>query len=237
MSPRIQPAAGVKESAIPADARSDDQRFAALRRAMVEEQIRARGISSERVLEAMRTVPRHLFVPPERIDSAYADHPIEIGEGQTISQPFMVAAMAAVLELRGTETVLEVGTGSGYSAAVLSLLAARIYTVEKYPMLAESARQRLDGLGYRNVFVEIGDGSAGFPSGAPFDAIAVAAAAPKVPAPLAEQLAEGGRLVVPVGESENQELVLATKTNGTVSSRVVAYCRFVPLMGRYGFGG
>ncbi len=204
---------------------------------MVEEQIRARGISSARVLEAMRTVPRHLFVPSEHIDSAYADHPIEIGEGQTISQPFMVAAMAAALDLRGTESVLEVGTGSGYSAAVLSLLAMKVYTIERYASLADSARQRLARFGYRNIYVYTDDGSAGLSSAAPFDAIAVAAAAPRMPKPLTEQLGEGGRLVVPVGAGEDQELILATKSNGEIRSRTVAYCRFVPLTGRYGFGG
>jgi protein-L-isoaspartate(D-aspartate) O-methyltransferase len=222
---------------MPIERNPDDERFAALRRAMVEEQMRDRGIRSEQVLSAMLAVPRHLFVPKEHLDSAYADRPMEIGEGQTVAQPFMVAAMAEALELSGTEKLLEVGTGSGYSAAVLSLLAAQVYTIEKYPSLAAEARRRLDGLGRQNVFVYAGDGSVGLQSAAPFGAISVAAAAPHVPAPLVDQLAESGRMVIPVGDSENQELLLVTKIGRKIDSRRLHYCRFVPLTGRHGFAG
>jgi protein-L-isoaspartate(D-aspartate) O-methyltransferase len=234
---RIKSPACLEEFAMPIGRNPDGEPFAALRRAMVEEQMRARGIRSEQVLRAMLAVPRHLFVPEEHLDSAYADRPIEIGEGQTVAQPFMVAAMAEALELSGAERVLEVGTGSGYSAAVLSFLAAQVYTIEKYPSLAAEARRRLDGLSCRNVFVYAGDDSVGLQSAAPFDAISVAAAAPDVPAPLVDQLAESGRMVIPVGNSENQELLLVTKRGGKIDSRRLHYCRFVPLTGRHGFAG
>jgi len=237
VNPRIKWSTRLEEFAMPIERNPDDEPFAALRRAMVEEQMRARGIRSERVLSAMLAVPRHLFVPEVHLDSAYADRPIEIGEGQTVAQPFMVAAMAEALELSGAEKVLEVGTGSGYSAAVLSLLAAQVYTIEKYPSLAAEARRRLDELGCHNVFVYAGDGSAGLQSAAPYSAISVAAAAPDVPAPLVDQLAESGRMVIPVGNSENQELLLVTKRCGKIDSRRLHYCRFVPLTGRHGFAG
>ncbi len=211
--------------------------FADLRRAMVEEQIRSRGIVSPRVLEAMLAVPRHLFVPPELASRAYADQPLPIGEGQTISQPYMVAAMTDALELTGSERVLEVGTGSGYQAAVLSLLAAEVYTVENHASLAQVARERLEQLGYENVRVCAGDGTLGLPEAAPFEAIVVTAAAPRVPPPLLEQLADGGRLVVPVGSAEQQELLQVRKKGAEITSRVVNYCRFVPLVGSYGWPG
>jgi len=209
--------------------------FAELRRAMVEEQIRERGVSSPRVLEALLTVPRHKFVPEESASAAYADQPLPIGEGQTISQPYMVAVMTEALELTGTERVLEIGTGSGYQAAVLSLLAREVYTVESNTALAIAARQRLARLGYINVHVHAGDGTLGLPELAPFDAIVVTAAAPRIPPPLIEQLAEGGRLVIPVGQADHQELLQVRKTGGQAISRVLHYCRFVPLVGRYGW--
>ncbi len=205
------------------------------RRSMVDEQIRERGVASPRVLEALLAVPRHLFVPEEYLAGAYTDQPLPIGEGQTISQPFMVAAMTEALELTGAERVLEVGTGSGYQAAVLSLLAGEIYTVESHASLALAARRRLARLGYTNIHVHTGDGTLGLPEAAPFDAIVVTAAAPRVPPPLAEQLAEGGRLVIPVGQSDQQELLQVRKTAGQTTSRVLHYCRFVPLVGRYGW--
>ena len=212
-----------------------DLHFERARREMVARQIRDRGISSGRVLEAMQTVPRHLFVPAEYVFAAYSDEPLPIGEGQTISQPFMVAAMADALSLRGTERVLEVGAGSGYQAAVLSLLAHEVVGVEAQPVLASSARERLARLGYSNVRIQEGDGSLGWPSAAPYGAILVTAAAPAVPPPLVEQLAEGGRLVIPVGRSEQQELVRITKTKGETSLEPLYACRFVPLLGRYGW--
>ncbi len=209
--------------------------FAEQRRAMVDEQIRERGVGSPRVLEALLTVPRHKFVPEESVSAAYADQPLPIGEGQTISQPFMVAVMTEALELTESERVLEVGTGSGYQAAVLSLMAREVFTVESNASLAIAARRRLARLGYTNVHVHAGDGTLGLPELAPFDAIVVTAAAPKIPPPLVEQLAEGGRLVIPVGQVEHQELLQVRKTGGQMTSRVLHYCRFVPLVGRHGW--
>jgi protein-L-isoaspartate(D-aspartate) O-methyltransferase len=209
--------------------------FESARSRMVARQIRDRGIQSARVLAAMESVPRHLFVPPDQIASAYTDEPLPIGEGQTISQPFMVAAMAEALGLGGEERVLEIGAGSGYQAAVLSLLAREVIAVEAQPSLANSARERVARLGYTNVRVEQGDGSLGWPSAAPYDAILVTAAAPSVPPPLVEQLGHGGRLVVPVGRSEQQELLRITKRDGETSQESLYACRFVPLVGRYGW--
>jgi len=213
---------------------ASDSQFADARRAMVEKQLRARGIRTERVLEAMAAVPRHAFAPIEKQELAYADQPIGIAEGQTISQPYMVAATAESLGLTGSEKVLEVGAGSGYSAAVLSLLCARVYAVETHASLGEKARETLARLGYGNVDVRIGDGSAGLAEEAPFDAIAVAAAAPEIPRPLMEQLAEGGRLVIPVGPPEEQQLLLVRKSDGEMKISRVSFCRYVPLTGQYG---
>jgi protein-L-isoaspartate(D-aspartate) O-methyltransferase len=210
-------------------------RFDIARLDMVETQIRKRGVSSPRVLDAMARVPRHEFVPAEFQSEAYADKPLPIGEGQTISQPYMVAAMAEALELTGSERVLEIGTGSGYQAAVLSLLAREVITVETRTPLALDAQERLTDLGYTNVHVHNGDGSLGFSEAAPYDAILVAAAAPEIPRLLAGQLCEGGRLVIPVGTQENQDLVQARKINGELKSRVLFACRFVPLLGRHGW--
>ncbi len=212
-----------------------EEEFARLREEMVEKQIRRRGIADKRVLAAILEVPRHEFVPEELRAQAYDDKPLPIGEGQTISQPYMVASMTAALGLTGTERVLEIGTGCGYQAAVLSRLAAEVYSVESRPPLALAAQERLARLGYTNVHVHCGDGTLGLPECAPFDAILVTAAAPAVPAPLLEQLADGGRLVIPVGSEEHQELRLIRKLGGQVASRVIEECRFVPLVGRYGW--
>lgn len=212
--------------------------FDAARREMVARQIRDRNIRSPRVLEAMAAVPRHLFVPPEHVLEAYGDAPLAIGEGQTISQPFMVAAMADALSLEGTERVLEVGAGSGYQAAVLSLLAREVIAVEAQPALLAPTRERMARLGYANVRIEEGDGSLGWPPGAvdtKYDAILVTAAAPAVPPPLVEQLAEGGRLVIPVGTPEQQELLRIVKRQGRTTQKSLFACRFVPLIGRYGW--
>ena len=211
------------------------QDFEAERRDMVARQIRDRGIRSDRVLEAMATVPRHLFVAGELVRRAYADEPLPIGEGQTISQPFMVAAMAEALGLDGSERVLEVGCGSGYQAAVLSRLAGQVIAIETRPALAALARERLASLGSANVTVVEGDGSAGWPAGAPYDAILVTAAAPEVPQPLVDQLAENGRLVIPVGGSNHQELLRIVKRDGKLTEQSLYSCRFVPLLGRYGW--
>ena len=210
-------------------------RFEAARLDMVETQIRKRGVSSQRVLDAMASVPRHEFVSADFQSEAYADRPLPIGEGQTISQPYMVAAMAEALELTGSDRVLEIGTGCGYQAAVLSLLAREVITVESRTPLALAAQERLTDLGYTNVHVHNGDGSLGLPDFAPYDAILVTAAAPEIPRVFAGQLREGGRLVIPVGSQDNQDLVQARKVNGELKSRVLFQCRFVLLLGRYGW--
>jgi protein-L-isoaspartate(D-aspartate) O-methyltransferase len=209
--------------------------FAAARRAMVEKQISKRGVASQRVLDAMLSVPRHEFVPYQFRADAYADKPLPIGEGQTISQPFMVGAMTEALELTGSERVLEIGTGSGYQSAVLSLLAREVISIESHTSLALAAQERLGRLGYANVHIHNGDGSLGFPDAAPYDAILITAAAPEIPPLLVSQLSEGGRLVIPVGSQDNQELLQARKNGGTLNSRVLFDCRFVPLLGRYGW--
>lgn len=209
--------------------------FEAVRRDMVARQIRGRGVQSERVLAAMQKVPRHSFVPLEHIAAAYADQPLPIGHGQTISQPFMVASMSEALSLQGHEHVLEVGTGSGYQAAVLALLARDVIGVELQPALAFAAREPLARLGFANARIEEGDGSVGWISNAPYDAILVAAAAPAIPPPLVDQLAEGGRLVIPVGAAEHQELVRVTKIAGRTIEQSLYSCRFVPLLGRHGW--
>ena len=205
------------------------------RRMMIETQIRKRGVSSPRVLEAMASVRRHEFVPVKFRNHAYADKPLPIGEGQTISQPYMVAAMTEALELDGSERVLEIGTGSGYQAAVLSLLARQVITVENHTSLALAAQERLTKLGYSNVHVHNGDGSAGFPDSAPYDAILVTAGAPEIPRVFAGQLREGGRVVIPVGDRDHQELVRAQMENGELKSRILFSCKFVLLQGRYGW--
>jgi protein-L-isoaspartate(D-aspartate) O-methyltransferase len=210
-------------------------KFAEERLLMVETQIRKRGITNERVLQVMATVPRHEFVPPQWITQAYADEPLPIGHGQTISQPYIAAAMAAALGLTGSENVLEIGAGCGYQAAVVSMLARRVHTVELLPDLAQSAAERLQRLGYANVHVHTGDGTLGWPESSPYDAILIAAAAPAVPEPLLQQLAEGGRLIAPVGKEDKQELHLVTKRAGQLLVKQWGPCRFVPLMGQHGW--
>ena len=208
----------------------------AARAAMVARQLRERGIRDERVLAAMSRVPRELFVPESLVAHAYDDGALPIGQHQTISQPFVVATICSLLSLTGTERVLDVGTGSGYQAAVLAELAAEVVTIERIPELAESARGLLQEMGYENVEVRAGDGSLGVPDRAPFDGIAVAAAAPFVPPALYEQLGDGGRLVLPRGTRVGQDLVLVVRTpQGPVERRSIA-CRFVPLVGDEGFG-
>jgi len=206
------------------------------RRAMVERQLRRRGIRDERVLQAMLAIPREEFVPTDARVFAYRDDPVSIGFGQTISQPYMTALMAELLNLKGDELVLEVGSGSGYAAAVLGALAARVVTVELVPELCEVAWSNLRRTGRAdNVTVVCGDGSMGYPNLAPYDAISVAAGAPEVPSSLLDQLADPGRLVIPVGEREDQELRLVVKAGGRVESRVATMCRFVPLRGGEGW--
>jgi protein-L-isoaspartate(D-aspartate) O-methyltransferase len=200
------------------------------RRMMVERQLRGRGIYDERVLAAMLEIPREEFMPESSRKFAYADDPAPIGYGQTISQPYMVALMAQCLELEGTETVLEVGGGCGYHAAVLAAVAARVISMELIAELAELAQQNLEKTGRGgNVLVVCGDGAQGCPALAPFEAISVAAAAEQVPPALLEQLKDGGRLVIPVGGAWDQELRVIHKQGGEITSRVATYCRFVPL--------
>jgi protein-L-isoaspartate(D-aspartate) O-methyltransferase len=209
--------------------------YALRRGVMVERQLRKRGIRDERVLAAMLSVPRHEFVPPESAGEAYDDRPLAIGHGQTISQPFMVAAMAEALQLSGSERLLEIGAGSGYQAAVLSLLARQVQTVETQEELAIVCRQRLQRLGYDNVRVHVGDGTLGWADQAPYEAIVVTAAAPEIPPPLVAQLAEGGRLLVPVGTTEEQQLQRVEKRGAEIVTRALHHCRFVPLIGQYGW--
>jgi protein-L-isoaspartate(D-aspartate) O-methyltransferase len=213
----------------------DSANFEDARRDMVARQIRERGVKSPRVLAAMEAVPRHLFVPADQVAQAYANEALPAGEGQTISQPYVVAASIEALALEGHERVLEIGAGTGYLAAVLSLVAREVIALEAIPALAESARERLARLGYLNVRVETADGSQGFAKAAPFDAILVSAAAPAVPQPLVDQLAEGGRLVIPVGTMEHQQLLRIVKSNGRTTEQELFACRFVPLVGQHGW--
>ncbi|NJK81417.1 MAG: protein-L-isoaspartate(D-aspartate) O-methyltransferase [Chloroflexaceae bacterium] len=200
---------------------------------MIRLQLAQRGIHDNTVLQAMVAVPRHLFVPAPLRDRAYEDSALPIEEGQTISQPFIVAYMAQALMLTGTERVLDIGTGSGYAAAVMSLLAAEVYSVERSSELAETARTRLAQLGYRNVHVHVGDGTLGWPEQAPFDAISVAAASPWVPRPLRQQLALNGRMVIPVGSYDQQLLVRLINRDGKIQTEQLGNVRFVPLVGEH----
>ncbi|MEW6284587.1 MAG: protein-L-isoaspartate(D-aspartate) O-methyltransferase [Chloroflexota bacterium] len=211
-----------------------EQDFVAERRLMVERQLRGRGISDRRVLEAFETVPRHLFVPEEYRHLAYEDGPLPIGFSQTISQPFIVAYMTQLLDLTGNERVLEVGTGSGYQAAILSALTAEVHTIELIPALAERARKTLEQLGVTNVSIHIGDGSLGWEEAAPYDAILVTAAGPRVPPPLLKQLADGGRMVLPVGERGAQVLELWRREGEKFTHEILLPVAFVPLRGREG---
>jgi protein-L-isoaspartate(D-aspartate) O-methyltransferase len=209
--------------------------YTAERLVMIRGQLQRRGITDTRVLQAMQEVPRHAFVPPEWRHEAYSDRPLPIADNQTISQPYMVAIMTQSLGLQGHERVLEVGTGSGYQAAVLSRLAAHVYTMEYFRALAERARAILQRLGYTNVQVITGDGGPGLPMHAPYHGILVAAAAPHVPQPLLTQLAEGGRLVIPVGSATSQELLIITRRGDGYAQLRSVPCRFVPLLGREGW--
>jgi protein-L-isoaspartate(D-aspartate) O-methyltransferase len=202
---------------------------------MVEEQLRRRGIRDERVLTAMAKVPRDAFVAAEDAPNAYGDSPLPIGAGQTISQPYIVAAMLEQLELRPEDRVLEVGTGTGYEAAILGELTAEVWTIERQPELAETARSILQRLGHANVHVVQGDGSRGLADQAPFDKILVAAAAPRIPEMLIEQLADGGKMIVPVGTRQEQQLQLIRKTGDQVTVTPRDLCRFVPLVGEQGW--
>jgi protein-L-isoaspartate(D-aspartate) O-methyltransferase len=201
------------------------------RERMVQRQLRARGVEDERVLDAFREVPREFFVAPGLEDSAYTDAPMPIGESQTISQPFVVALMVEALQVRKGNRVLEVGAGSGYAAAILSRLASEVYAIERHPSLAREARERIEQLGYENVKLRAGDGTLGWPEAAPFDAILVSAGGPDVPPALLDQLAPGGRMVIPVGTSREQELVRITKSaDGRLRTESLGPVVFVPLI-------
>jgi len=212
-------------------AMAEDSAFAKARDAMVASQILARGVRDSKTVAAMRQVPRHLFVPPALVAEAYDDHPLPIGHAQTISQPYIVAFMTEALGLKGGETVLEVGAGSGYQSAVLSRIAGRVFGIEIVEPLAREAAARLARLGYANVEIRAGDGYAGWPEHAPFDAIMVTAAAPRVPEPLKEQLKDGGRLVLPVGD-DVQELKIVTRRGSIFEERSVLGVTFVPMTGK-----
>jgi len=223
------------EQPLPRDNAAEEASYARLREQMVRTQLTARHLSDARLLDAMAQVPRHHFVPPAARDDAYADRALPIGLGQTISQPYMVATMIAALRLQGHEKVLDVGCGSGYQAAVLSLLAREVIGIERAPELVVRARRLLAELGYDSVRVVEGDGSLGYPPEAPYDAIVVGAGAPEVPQPLVDQLADGGRLVVPVGDRRLQRLT----TIGRRGDRIIRHdgidCVFVPLVGHRGW--
>src|SRR5579863_4180850 len=222
------------DSEAPFEGLREDE-FALQRAEMVEKQLRRRGIEDPRVLAAMAAVRREEFVPKEFRSRAYEDAPLPIGEGQTISQPYIVAAMTAALRLTGNERVLEIGTGCGYQAAILSRLAKIVFSIESRSELAATAAARLERLRYANVHVHCGDGTLGLPELAPFDAVLVAAAAPAVPEPLRAQLAEGGRLILPVGDAENQELLYLERHGNSYETHTLEACRFVPLIGYYGW--
>ncbi len=206
-----------------------------LREQMVTEQLIPRGISDKLVLNAMRKVPRHKFMPKHIEEAAYEDNALPIGEGQTISQPYMVAIMTEKLGLKGGEKVLEIGTGSGYQAAILAEIAKQVYSIDKEPVLADRARKILSELGYKNIEISTGDGTVGLPDKAPFDAIIVTAGAPSVPKPLIDQLSDGGRLVIPVGEPHYQILTIVTKRGRKIDTENCIGCVFVPLVGKFGW--
>jgi len=206
------------------------------RERMVWEQIHARGIRDQRVLNAFLRVPRHLFCPPDTpLHQAYADHPLPIGRGQTISQPYMVAEMTAWLDPDEDDRILEIGAGSGYQAAILACLAREVHSVERIPELAAEAEERLKRLGFHNVHIHVGDGTEGWPPAAPYDGIIVTAAAPETPEPLLRQLADGGRLVIPVGSRYLQDLCIWQRHGEKFEVHRAGGCRFVPLIGRYGW--
>jgi protein-L-isoaspartate(D-aspartate) O-methyltransferase len=202
---------------------------------MVDQQLRPRGIRDPRLIEAFLRVPRHEFVPPEYALDAYEDHPLPIAQGQTISQPYIVAAMLEPLALQPTDVVFEVGTGSGYQTALLCELGQRVYSIERHDKLARTASDVLRRLGYTNVEIGVGDGSLGWPEHAPFDVIVVSAAAPRMPDALVQQLAEGGRLIAPVGSAHAQELMFVRRVGNEVLKQYMHGCRFVPLVGTQGF--
>ena len=213
----------------------DKNRFSSERYLMVSRQMEDRGITDPKVLETFRIIPRHCFVPQENETLAYEDYPLKIGNGQTISQPYIVALMTSLLELKGTETVLEIGTGSGYQAAILASLVKHVHTVERFPRLAQKAQNTLNKLGFKNVEIHEGDGSLGWEKTAPYEGILVTAAAPYVPKPLLKQLAENGRLVIPVGSRSLQNLEVWFRTGNNFKHIRNIPVAFVPLRGKFGW--
>lgn len=211
--------------------------YSTIRERMVQEQLIPRGITHELTLEAMLEVPRHLFVEDAMRVRAYGDYPLPIAAGQTISQPYIVAMMTQLLELTGTETVLEVGTGSGYQAAVLSRICEKVYSVERINQLLASARKVFDSLRYYNIMTKLDDGTLGWPEHGPYDGIIITAGGPEIPPPLVDQLADPGRLVIPVGGQDIQEIQVLTKENGVTSLQRLDSVRFVNLIGKYGWTG
>ncbi|RKY39064.1 MAG: protein-L-isoaspartate O-methyltransferase [Candidatus Omnitrophota bacterium] len=210
-----------------------ENNYLLLRKRMIEEQLIPRGIRNKKILEAFENIPRHLFVPEEKQSYAYEDHPLSIGWGQTISQPFIVALMTQLLEPKKDEKVLEIGTGSGYQSAILAYLGCKVFTIERIPQLAERAQQVLESLEFK-VEVKIGDGTLGWEKESPFDKIIVTAAAKDIPSPLVHQLKIGGRLIMPIGGAFHQELIIADKvTNKEVKKKSAGSCIFVPLIGKY----
>ena len=206
-----------------------------LRKRMVEEQLIPRGIKNQRVLDAFYKIERHKFIPENLRNTAYADFPLPIGEGQTISQPYIVALMTECLDLTGKEKVLEIGTGSGYQTAILVELAGEVYSIERFESLAERAQTILGDLGYKNIKIKVGDGTMGWEEARPFDRIIITAASPKVPLPLIDQLTDNGKLILPLGESFSQVLTLVEKKDGKLKSIDVCGCVFVPLIGKHGW--
>jgi len=213
------------------------ENFEALRNEMVDLQLITRGIKDKRVLQVMRDIPREEFVPSDLKYAAYDDCALPIGEGQTISQPYMVAIMTECLQLKGDEKVLEIGTGSGYQAAILSRLSKKVFTIERVPELAERSKEKLEKHGFSNVQVILGDGTEGYENEVPFDGIIVTASCPDIPKPLVDQLAEGGRLILPIGERFHQVLTTVTKSKGKIKKEESIGCVFVPLLGKYGWRG
>ncbi|SDT87031.1 protein-L-isoaspartate(D-aspartate) O-methyltransferase [Desulfobacula phenolica] len=215
--------------------KDEPKKFAHWRREMVEKQIMSRGVTDPLVLEAMRTVPRHLFVSEALVESAYGDFPLPIGEGQTISQPYIIAEMTQSLKLKGHERVLEIGTGSGYQAAILARIVYKVYTIERNNTLFLQTRKLFDRLKYYNIVTRYSDGTQGWKQESPFDAIIVTAGGQQIPAPLIEQLAIGGRLIMPVGSNFLQELLQLEKTEDGIKTTNLGACRFVRLIGQYGW--
>lgn len=208
--------------------------YAVLRKRMIEEQLKPRGIKDPRVLDTFQKLERHKFIPKDLASNAYADFPIAIGSGQTISQPYIVALMTECLSLTGQEKVLEIGTGSGYQTAILAELSKEVYSIERFEDLAKRAQGLLNESGYTNIKIKVGDGTLGWPEAAPFDRIIITAACPRIPLPLTEQLKDGGKLIIPLGESFSQVLTLFEKKKDKLESLQICGCVFVPLVGKYG---